>query len=167
MSVHGPNGGQASVEDRMTLLKRRANLIRARLLRAVDALDERGQQVKRIGARAKEVAKPAAWELAGIAVLFGASILAFSIAVKARRRRALSLPDRVSSALQRREQRPSLVVRILERSAMALASFVMTELAKRASHNLIDGRYPDGRLAVGKLLGARHAQLAGPQRGTP
>lgn len=159
-----PQKDDVPVEERMKRLERRARVIRSRLLRAVDALDARRHHVVEVGAHAKEVAKPAALSLVAVAALFGASVFAFSLALKARRSRSLSYraSHGVSRALQRWNiaERPSLPRRIFEKVTLTVATFAASELAKRAMKNVVDGRSPDGRLAVGKALEEHRQRLS-------
>ena len=161
-----PPKEEIPVDERMKRLERRAKVIRSRLLRAVDALDARRHHVVEIGEHAKEVAKPAALSLLGIAALFGASVFAFGLALKARRRRSLSY--RLSQGISRLDlgkrlnlvPKPSMARTLFEKVALSVMTFAATELAKRLAQNLVDGRMPDGRLAVGKALDQHHARLS-------
>ena len=161
-----PPNEEVPVDERMKRLERRAKVIRSRLLRAVDALDARRHHVVEIGTHAKEVAKPAALSLLGIAALFGASVFAFSLALKAKRRRSLKF--RLTEGLKDLQlgkrldlfPQPSLSRRIFEKVTLSVMTFAATELAKRMSKNVVDGRLLDGRLAVGRALDAHHGQLS-------
>lgn len=147
-------------DQKMELLERRAKVIRSRLLRAVDALDARRHQVVEVGETAKKLAVPAAAAIVGIAVIFGASAFAFSMAWRARRRR--SLGARIAEAIRELDlsARPSLARRLFDRTALTIVSIATTELARRALKNVLDGRLLDGRLAIGRALDAHHAELA-------
>jgi hypothetical protein len=161
MSTDEKNGAPArSVDDEMQLLERKAKVVRSRLLRAVDALDARRHHVENVGEHVKEVAIPTAIGAAGVAALFGASIVSFTIAARVRRRRSLSY--RLSRAIQRLDlvKPPPFRQRLFEKLAMTVVGLAATELAKAAAKNLFDGRLPDGRLAVGTVLAAHHAKLA-------
>ncbi len=155
-----PRNEEIPVDERMKRLERRARVIRSRLLRAVDALDTRRHHVVEMGEHAKELAKPVAFSLIGIAALFGASVYAFSLAVKARRR--VSLKQRVSQAIQRLDlvPRPSMSRQIFEKLTLSVMTFAATEIAKRVAKNVADGRLPDGRLAVGRALDRHHSRLS-------
>ena len=146
--------------NRTDMLERRANIVRSRLLRAVDALDARRHQIERVGAHAKKVAAPATLGAVAVVALLGASAYAFSVAIK--RRRRLTLGERVASAVREIERaaRPSFFRRALESAALATISLVATEAARRALGNAADGRLLDGRLAVGRALQAHHEELA-------
>jgi len=161
-----PPNEELPVDERMKRLERRAKVIRSRLLRAVDALDTRRHQVVEVGTHVKEVAKPAALSLLGIAALFGASVVALSLAVKARRRRSLKF--RLTEGLEGLKlgkrlgisTQPSLTRRVFEKVTLSVMTFAATELAKRLSKNVVDGRLLDGRLAVGRALDQHHGQLS-------
>jgi diacylglycerol kinase len=150
-----------SPDERMKRLERKAQVIRERLLHAVDALDTRRHQVAAMGSYAKRMAKPAALSAIGIAAVVGLSALGLVLALRARRKR--SLKARVSHALQGLElvPRPPTAMRIFEKVAVAMLTFAATDLAKRASKNFVDGRLPDGRLMVGSALRQSRERLAG------
>lgn len=140
-------------------IERRANVVRSRLLRAVDALDERRHQVERIARETKEMAVPAVLSIAAIGALFGASVFAFSAAV--RRRRRLSIGTRVAEILEDFDvaRRPSFARRAGEKVVLTLVGVVATEVARRAMKNIVDGRLLDGRLAVGHALEAHRMEI--------
>lgn len=148
-----------SFEERMRRLERRANVVRSRLLRAVDALDSRRRQISNVGKQAKRLVVPAALVALGVVALIGGSVFAVGYALKKRRRRSLS--GRVSTAVQvfDRAREPSLARRVLERITLTVVSIAATEIAKRTTRNALDGRAFDGRLAVRKALDQR--QLLG------
>jgi hypothetical protein len=128
-------------------LERKADAARARLVRAVEALDRRRRQVVRLGTQAKQLAVPAAVSVAVVAALFGASILVFGMAWRERRRR--SLRYRAKNTLRELQfSRPSIGRVVAEKVASSLAALLATELGRRVSKNFIDGRYPSGRLAL-------------------
>ncbi|MBX3199176.1 MAG: hypothetical protein KF894_13680 [Labilithrix sp.] len=145
--------------ERMQRLERRANVIRERLFRAVDALDTRRHQVVRIGTQAKKMAKPAAISLLGVAAFVGVSALALGLALRKRRRS--SLKGAVSRALQGLEIVPqrSLSRRTLESITLSVLTLAATELTKQVVKNFLDGRLPSGRLAVGRALGEHQRRL--------
>lgn len=159
-----PPKDDESIDDRMFRLERRARVVRSRLLRAVDALDARRHQVQEIGRRAKRVAVPAVAAIVGVAVLAGVGAVAFGVAVARRRRRsvALRLSSGLSSAVTRAARRfdaarqPSLPRRMFDRVAVTIAAFAAGEVAKRLTRNVVDGRFADGRLAVGRALARHH-----------
>ncbi|MBX3263478.1 MAG: hypothetical protein KIS78_13460 [Labilithrix sp.] len=146
--------------ERMQRLERRANVIRERLFRAVDALDARRHQVVRIGTEAKKMVKPAAISLLGVAAVVGVGAFALGLALRKRRRR--SLKGAVSHALQGLDIVPqrSLSRRVFESITLSVLTFAATELAKQAAKNLLDGRLPSGRLMVGRALGEHQRRLA-------
>jgi hypothetical protein len=121
-------------------------VVRSRLLRAVDALDTRRHQVTEIGAQAKEVAPKVGLSLLGIAMFSAASVLGLrAYATRKRRERRF---------VWVRERQPSFVVRALQQIAMTTLTVIVAETTRRSVKNVIDGRYPDGRLAVGRALEA-------------
>ena len=155
MSAHEP-----SPEEKVKMLERRANVVRSRLFRAVDALDARRHRVVELGDTARKIAGPASLVVLGIAGLFGASAIAFGLAVK-KRRRPPTLGSALGSALRGLVvvRPPSLTRRLVEKAVLALVSVAATELGRRAVHNAIDGRTPDGRLAVGHALEEHHRSV--------
>lgn len=144
--------------ERIRLLEQKANIIRSRLLRAVDVLDTRRHQVAEMGAHARQMVKPVALSLLGIAALVGVGAIAIGLTIATRRRR--SLRGRVSQALQKLDlvPRPSLARRVFERITLSMMTVAATELAKRMTKNVVDGRLPahrraDRALALGSGAG--------------
>ena len=135
--------------ERMRLLEQKANVIRSRLLRAVDVLDTRRHQVVEMGAHARQMVKPVALSLLGIAALFGVGALAVGLAVAARRRR--SFGGQVSHALQKLDlvAQPSLARRVFERITLSMMTVAATELAKRMTKKIVDGRLAGHRRLAG------------------
>lgn len=131
----------ASPSERIRLLEQKANVIRARLLRAVDALDDRRHRVAEVGRHAKQMVKPVALSLVGIAALVGIGAIAVGLTIAARRRR--SLRGRVSHALERLDvvPRPSLARRVFEKITMSMMTVAASELAKRMAKDVVDGRH--------------------------
>jgi hypothetical protein len=148
-----------SVEEHMKLLERRANVVRSRLLRAVDALDNRRHQVTDVAVEAKEAAPKIGISLLGIAVLAGGSVLGLRAFLKGRRERMLSYRVQRFLGSFRVEKKKPFAVEALERLAMTALTALVTEGMRRATRNVIDGRFPDGRLAVGHALGAHHEKM--------
>jgi hypothetical protein len=146
--------------ERLKALERKAKAIRGRLVHAVNALDSRRHQVVRVGTYAKEVAKPAAISILGVAALCGIGALAVGLAIRGRRKRSFSW--KLAHTLREMDvvRPPPLGSRIAERVAVTVLTFALTEFAKRAAKNLADGRLPDGRLMVGRALEAHHRELA-------
>jgi hypothetical protein len=133
-----------TVEERMNRLERRANVVRSRLLRAVDALDLRRHQVVELGQTAKRVAVPAALSLVGVVAVVGLGAAAIVLIVRRRR----SLASRVKHAIRGLElvhHEPSLGKRALEKAVLTIISVASTELGRRTLRNFVDGRFPSGR----------------------
>lgn len=141
-----------STHERMARLEDKADLLRARFARALDALDTRRHQVAAVGKQAKAMAKPAMMTLLGLGALVGLGVLAVGAAWRAKRHRKLSnrISDGVAHAIQRVDaaRTPSLARQTFERLILTVVTFAATELAKRAAKNAADGRYPGGRLAT-------------------
>lgn len=147
------------IRERTERLERRAKVVRSRLLRAVDALDERRHQVERITTHAKEIALPAAAATVGVLALFGLSAACFSAAI--RRRRRLTLGQRAAEMVRGMDlvPRPSFARRAAEKVALTFLSYAVTEVARRTLKNVVDGRLTDGRLAIAPALEAHHQEL--------
>lgn len=153
--------------ERMRRLERRADVVRSRLVSAVAALDTRRHQVVEIGRQAKKLARPAALSAVGVAAVVGLGAMALGFALT-RRRKPKTLGDHLLARIEdldlgrfvRRE--PSLLRRLAEKTALSLVSVIAAETARRAMKNLVDGRLPDGRMAVGRALDAHHGMLAHP-----
>ncbi|MBN9160926.1 MAG: hypothetical protein BGO98_02085 [Myxococcales bacterium 68-20] len=141
---------EIAADERTELLERRARIIRSRLLRVVDTLDARRHHIAEVVVHAKLRAKSAALSLIGIGAHFGASLFAVSLALKARRRRSLSY--RVSEALRRLDlgkrlnlvARPSFGRRVFDTITISVITFAASEVAKRVTKNLVDGRPAQG-----------------------
>jgi hypothetical protein len=138
-----------SLDERRSRLERRANVIRSRLLRRIDALDVRRHQVTQIGHEAKRLAIPAAAIVGGILVV--AAGLTFAIKGALRWRRSRSFSYRLGKAFEplRQEPRPSIFSEALRKATMTAVGIVAAELARRGTKNAFDGRLPGGRLASG------------------
>jgi hypothetical protein len=147
------------IRERAERLERRAKVVRSRLFRAVDALDERRHQVQHLTKQAKTMALPAMRGAAVVLALFGVSAVCFSLAI--RRRRVPTMADRTAEFIRRLElaPRPSFARRVGEKLAVTFVSALATDLAHRAMKNFIDGRLPDGRLALAPALEAHHLEL--------
>lgn len=141
-----------SPDERLARLERKADVLRSRFARALDALDTRRHQVMEVGKQAKAMAKPALMTLLGVGALVGLGVLAVGAAWRAKRQRRLSnrLSDGVAHAIQRVDaaRKPSLARQTFERLILTAVTFAATELAKRAAKNAADGRFPGGRLAT-------------------
>jgi hypothetical protein len=150
---HEPRSGERRPADevvRVHDLETRAAAARERLLKAVEALDARRRQIVRIGTEAKDLAVPVVVSVVTVGALLGASVLFFAVAIRRQRRRSFAY--RFRAALPRApERRPSFMRIIAEKGVATLAGLAATELGRLASKNLLDGRYPSGRLAVPPL----------------
>lgn len=133
-----------SLEERRKRLERRAEVIRSRLLRTVDALDARRHQVRELGRRARKGVSVVASVLVGAGILLGGSVALIGWGL-ARRRRA-RLGYRVSRALEpfRAERRPAFGVELARRLLTSVATIVLSEVARRSTKNALEGRLPSG-----------------------
>lgn len=131
---------KVSLDEQRARLERRANVIRSRLLRTIDALDNRRHQVQEIGHHAKRLAMPLAAALAGATVLVIGGV--FGIRALIVRRRERSFAYRFNKALEpyRTERRLPLWKELLRKVALSGVSIVAAELSKRGARAVIDGR---------------------------
>jgi hypothetical protein len=127
-------------DERRSSLERRANAVRARLLRTIDALDSRRHQVQEIGHHAKRVAVPLLGTVLATVVLAAGSVLA--IRVLARRRREGELSVRIARLVE-----PFRIARPLpfwqgaaRKLSLTVLTILVSELAKRSAKALLDGR---------------------------
>ncbi len=137
--------GHVSLEEHRERLERRANVIRSRLLRTIDALDTRRHQVKEISEHVKRIAVPATAIVAGIAAITAIGAFTIVKVVKSRRERHLSyrLGEWISSVTA--PKRPSIVEDAVRKIVVTVLGIVASEAAKRATKNVLDGRMPDSR----------------------
>lgn len=148
--------------ERQKILERRANVVRSRLLRAVDALDARRHQVTEVGVQAKEVAPKVGMSFVGIAAFSLGSAIGLRAFLKRRRERQLSYRVQRLLGSFRVEKKPSFVADAFQRVAMTALTVLVTEATRRSLKNVLDGRFPDGRLAVGAALHAHQLQKPQP-----
>lgn len=156
---------QLSLDEQRSRLERRANVIRSRLLRTIDALDTRRHQVQEIGHHAKRLAVPVAGSLIGAAVIAAGTVFAIKALVERRRERDFSY--RLAKAIQpfRAEVKPPFWADALRKLALTALTILATEAAKRGSKALLDGRtiaflpaHVDGHT---KALSMNEARLLG------
>lgn len=131
-----------SLEEQRSRLERRANVIRSRLLRTIDALDNRRHQVQEIGHHAKRLAVPVGASVIGFLVLAAGST--FAIRALAERRRERSFTYRFSKALAPLRQPPRRPFwrDAVRKVALAAIGIVASELVKRGAHGLLAERRP-------------------------
>lgn len=131
-----------SLEEQRSRLERRANVIRSRLLRTIDALDNRRHQVQELWHHAKRLAAPAVASILGVAVVAAGTAFAIRTLVERRRERALTY--RMSKALAplRAPVRPPLWQEAFRKLALAVIGVIGSELAKRGMHTLVERPRP-------------------------
>jgi hypothetical protein len=146
---------ELSIVERRSRLERRANVIRSRLLRTIDAIDVRRHQVVEVTHHAKRLVTPVALTVLGVAVAATAVGLGIRAFLRSRRERDLGfrIQRAVTRFRARTEPKPSLGWEVVRRLTLTLAGIAATELGKRGMKNLLDGRTLDGHLALGS---ARH-----------
>jgi len=150
-----------SVEEHMKLLERRANVVRSRLMRAVDALDVRRHQVTETVVDVKEAAPKIGLSAAFAVAAVAGAILGMRAFVRSRRDRLLTHRIKRVVGGFRVQPKPSLVSQIFEKAILTFVTMAATEVSRRTLKNLVDGRSPDGRLAVGQALEAHHQSMNG------
>lgn len=135
-----------SLDEQRARLERRANVIRSRLLRTIDALDNRRHQVQELGHHAKRLATPVAFTLAGAAVLALGTTLAIRAIVEKRKSRSFTY--RLSKALAplRAEVKPPIWHDALRKVTLTFVGMIATELAKRGVVKLFEARAPEPKL---------------------
>jgi hypothetical protein len=155
--------GEKSPEEKRRILEREAEIVQSRLLRAVDALDARRQRVVSAGKRAKSLALPFAISVLGVAALVGAGVYLLGKAAVSRKHASFGYRLRTAIKDMDLVARPSLGRRIFEKVALAAVTMAANELGRRAGKNLLDGRFPDGRLMAADALA--RARQRRPRRG--
>jgi hypothetical protein len=132
-----PFDERASLEDRATKA-------RARLVRTLDALDLRREQVTQASHTARRLAVPIAVALVALGV--AGATAAFALRASVRRKETNALPRRVGAALEPTrkamfgEHKPSITEETLRKVILAVAGLVATELAKRSLKLSFDGQ---------------------------
>jgi hypothetical protein len=131
-----------TLDEQRTRLERRANVIRSRLLRTIDALDKRRHQVEEIGHQAKRLAMPVGAAFVGMVLLSAGSVLVVRALVRNRRERRLGY--RVARALEplRQQKRPSFWSEALRNVSLTALSIVAGELVKRGVGGVLVARPP-------------------------
>jgi hypothetical protein len=116
------------------LLERKANIVRARLLRTIDALDRRRHAVTDVGEDAARLVKRAALPVgAGLGALLALTgVISFALHRRAERARRRHLGYWIGKAfLPPPPPRPSFIGETLRKATMAVVVAGLTELAKR------------------------------------
>jgi hypothetical protein len=149
-----------SLDEQRSRLERRANVIRSRLLRTIDALDNRRHQVQEIGHHAKRLAVPIAGSVVGAAVVAAGTVFAIRALFERRRERHFSYRLAKAIAPFRAETKPPFWQEALRKVTLTALGILATELAKRGSKALMDGR----AIAFLPAHGESHAS-AGPRLG--
>jgi len=126
-----------SLAEQRSRLERRANVIRSRLLRTIDALDTRRHQVQEIGHHAKRLAVPAIASAVGIAAVAFGTTLAIRALVERRRERHFGYRLAKAIAPFRKEPRPSFWGEALRKIAISALGIVASELVKRGAKGLL------------------------------
>lgn len=137
-----------SLDEQRSRLERRANVIRSRLLRTIDALDNRRHQVQEIGHHAKRLAAPVGASLIGAVAVAAGTTLAIRALLERRRERHFGY--RLSKALAplRREVKPPFWQEALRKVALTAIGILANELVKRGAHELFSERGPIALLAA-------------------
>lgn len=150
-----------SVAEQRSRLERRANVIRARLVRAIDALDLRRHQVQKIGHDAKRLALPVAGSLFGIVVLAAGTTFALRAVMERRRERYFGYRFAKAIAPFRAPARPTFWGEAFRRVALTVIGIVAAEVATRGAR-----RYFEARKSPIALLGPGASPGTGPVVGS-
>lgn len=123
---------EMTLASRRESLERRANVLRTRLLRTIDALDVRRHQVRGIGREIKRLLIPVAVGLVGLTAIGVGVALGIRRAVRIRRRRRIGY--RVSTALARARapRPPSFATSAFQRAALTVIGILASEVTKRS-----------------------------------
>lgn len=143
------NDAEMSLSEERSRLLRRADQTRARFLRTIDALGERGKQIKDVGGYAKKFAFPVAATFVGVAALAAGATLGVRALAKRRKNKALGRRLGETIVPIRRaivgERRPTVFEEAFRRAAVSALTVVMSELARRSLKNVMNGRLPGGQ----------------------
>jgi hypothetical protein len=129
-----------AIEEQRSRLERRANVIRSRLLRTIDALDTRRHQVTEIGHRAKRLAVPVIATVIGVAVLAAGATFAIRAQFELRRERRFGYRLAKSLAPLRRKERPPFWQEALRKVTLATLGVIASALVKRGAKAMSEGR---------------------------
>jgi hypothetical protein len=140
-----------SLEEQRSRLERRANVIRSRLLRTIDALDNRRHQVQEIGHHAKRLAVPVGAALIGAVVVTAGVALGVRALIRHRLERRFTY--RLSQALAplRQPKRLPFWNEALRKVALTALGILASELTKRSARGLVNGRAPRALLGPGPV----------------
>jgi hypothetical protein len=131
--------------DDRSMLERRANVIRSRLLRTIDALDHKRHQVMDVGTQLKKRAPSLATAAIGIAVIVaGVGLIAYQRSRSRRRDWKSLLAQGIGSFAAPRK--PSMMSVALRRAAISLGMLALDRFAKQAVLKFVDkaaGALPD------------------------
>jgi hypothetical protein len=143
----GPRTKELSLGEQRSRLERRANVIRSRLLRTIDALDNRRHQVQEIGHHAKRLAAPVGASLIGMVAIGVGTTLAIRALLERRRERSFTYRFSQALAPLRQVRRPPFWQDALRKVALTAIGVIASELVKRGAHGLLAERGPVGLLA--------------------
>jgi len=129
-----------TLEEQRSKLERRANIIRSRLLRTLDALDTRRHQVTEIGHQAKRLALPFGGALLGAVVVAAGATIAIRAVVENRREQSFAYRLSKSLAPLRRAEPPPFWQEAARKVAMAALGMVAAHAAKRGLAYLTEER---------------------------
>lgn len=131
MSAATGNGNTLElVPESVGTLERKADLVRGKLIRTVDALTRRRHEVVEIG---ENVAIPIAISIAASAALLGTSIVIYGFT------RRQTLFDRIMKKIEA-AARPSLARRMFDKVALTAVSVAANEIMKRQVVKALEGK---------------------------
>lgn len=120
--------------DHRQVLERKAEVLRARLFRAVDALDHRRREVAAVGAKVERATASVGAIAAGVAALALVGVGAFALYRAAERRARRGRWRALFAGLAHpRKRRPALVDGLAEKAVSALVTMAVEAGTRRAA----------------------------------
>lgn len=151
-----------ALEEQRSRLERRADVIRSRLLRTIDALDNRRHQVTELGHHAKRMAVPIAASVVGIAILAAGTTFAVKALIERRRERRFGYRLAKALAPFRQPPRTPFWQDALRKVTLTALGIIASELVKRGAHGALQGSAAPPQLGPGTpTVGAASPALLG------
>ena len=129
-----------ALEEQRARLEKRADVIRSRLLRTIDALDNRKNQVTELGHHAKRMAIPVATSFVGAAVLAAGMTVAIHALIERRRERRFGYRLAKALAPFRQPPRAPFWQDALRKMTLAALGMIAGELVRRGARGALQGR---------------------------
>jgi hypothetical protein len=128
-----------ALEEQRSRLERRADVIRSRLLRTIDALDNRRHQVTELGHHAKRMAVPLAASVVGVAIVAAGTTFAIRALVERRRERSFGYRLAKAIAPFRQPPRRPFWQEALRKVTLTALGVIASELVKHGAHGVLQG----------------------------